>query len=118
MSDLSAPPRSIVWQVERLVPGFYGAFVTRVLSADFPPGVSLSSWWRSIDRNRRARGAPESQHLWAGAADIDAPDLGALGRALDRTGLVVVRFPSYVHVQAWPAGHARRSGFLDALRLV
>ncbi len=95
--------------------GHIRIFVTRVLRS-VPPGaggsLSLSSWYRDYFENVRAGGAPDSQHLYAIAADLtgarDARDGFAQLAGLNR--LVVVHGASYTHVQLYPAGALRRAG--------
>jgi len=101
--------------VGELVPGLLPAFV-QVVTAAAPPGTGLSSWWRSPRENSRVGGATDSQHLWAAAADL-VGDNRAITAAMRRAGLVAVDSGTHVHVQAWPAGAARRIGLVRALQL-
>lgn len=113
---VSPPPMALAWQVERWAPGVYGAFVSRVL----PQVTSRSqatSWWRSPSENARVGGESDSQHLLGLGLDITDPDLDGLAIRLQRAGLVAVRAARHVHVQAWPAGTARRIGLLAAVGL-
>lgn len=111
-NHLEVPPTSIVWQVERLVPGLLPTFVELVNRVQ---GVSeFTSWWRGTSSNARVGGLPDSQHLWAAAVDVTG-DLDRIQRTAIAQGLVAVRFPRHVHIQAWPAGTARRIGLVQAL---
>ena len=111
---LEGPPRSIVWQVERLVPGLLPEFVSRVVRVQ---GVRVfTSWWRGTGDNARVGGSPDSQHLWAAAVDVTG-DLDSIERSAAALGLIAVRFARHVHIQAWPAGVARRIGFIGALSI-
>ncbi len=111
---LEGPPRSIIWQMEGLVPGLLNEFVRRVLRVQ---GVgAFTSWWRGTGQNSRVGGSPDSQHLWAAAVDVTG-DLRAIERSATRQGLIAVRFPGHVHIQAWPAGAARRVGLIDRLSI-
>ncbi len=110
---LEVPPRSIQWQVENLVPGLLPIFVDLVNRVHVH---GYTSWWRSLEQNARVGGSPDSQHLWGAAVDV-VGDLSAIERETRAVGLVAVRFPRHVHIQAWPAGTARRIGFIDAMSL-
>ena len=112
----SPPPFSLAWQVDRLVPGVYGAFVSRVSRAA-SRRTTLTSWWRDPTGNARVGGNPDSQHLIALAADLGGEDFQDLARRLRSSGLVAVVESNHVHVQLWPAGTARRIGLLAAVGL-
>ena len=101
--------------MDRLVPGLLPAFVSAVV-AGAPRGTTATSWWRGSSANQRVGGSPDSQHLWAAGVDL-VGDLDSIERGMRAQGLVVVRGPSHVHVQAWPAGAARRLGLPQALGL-
>jgi len=110
----SSPPASLVAQLNTIGAGFLlPEFVRRVV-AGAPPGTFLTSWFRSPAENRRVGGLAESQHLWAAAVDL-AGDLPEIARGMRRQGLIAVEDADHVHVQAWPAGTARRVGLLRAL---
>jgi len=111
---LRAPPLQLVFLVERVVPGVLSDFVSRVNRIR---GISTaSSWWRSPEENVRVGGNRDSQHLFALGADLvgDNQRILADARAL---GLIAVDEGRHVHVQGWPKGIARSSGFLDFLGL-
>lgn len=111
---LRGPPPQLAFQVDRAVPGLVGAFAQRVNRIR---GVSVAtSWWRSPADNQSVGGAPDSQHLFALGVDLvgDNQQILADARAL---GLIAVDSGRHVHVQGWPKGIARSSGFLAWLGL-
>jgi len=83
----------------------------RLANVSPPPGSQLTSWWRDSATNLAVGGAAESQHLFALAFDVTAPDQAALARSLRRVGLIVTEPGTHVHAQALPAGALRRMGF-------
>ncbi len=76
------------------------------------PGLRVTSWFRTPEKNRIEGGAEQSQHLFALAWDITAPrdSLQHLQGHMQRQGLVTVRERNHVHVQAFPAGVLARAG--------
>ncbi len=108
------PPLSLAYLVDRAAPGIYGAFFTRVLHA-VDDTTRATSWYRGAAHNQRVGGQPDSQHRLGLALDLQADDLAALHQRLTRSGLVATLHERHVHVQAWPAGTARRIGLLAAL---
>jgi len=104
------PPYALAWQVERYVPGLYGAFWSRLVSGATRE-TRATSWFRTSTRNEQVGGQPDSQHLLGLAIDLWEPDLDDLAARMRATGLVTVRYGGHVHVQAWPAGTARRRGW-------
>lgn len=113
------PPTSIVWTVDRWAPGIYRAFWEALVGGLQGVPVSVTSYWRDPTVNAAVGGLADSQHLIGLGIDI-APEAGRMGEAasiLQARGLTVVSYPSHLHVQAWPAGVARRAGLLDALGL-
>jgi hypothetical protein len=111
---MDAPPSSIAWTVERWVPGFWGAFIGAAQFAYAREPFQVTSWWRSMDRNRELGGDPDSQHLVAAAFDA-YPATPQVAAALEAAGFIVVREWDHIHAQAWPAGAARRAGLLAAV---
>ena len=92
-------------------------FVWGILSVGWPEGAWISSWYRTPEHNRRVGGHPESQHLAGLAIDVVLPgsDPGfnpQLAFDLERVGLVPVREPTHLHVQAFAAGVAARLGLI------
>jgi len=83
-------------------------------------GLSLTSWFRTPEKNRAEGGSPESQHLFGLAWDIAVPQQQAgsrvgqvvddVVRELQAAGLVAVRERRHVHVQLFPAGVLARAG--------
>ena len=74
---------------------------------------SVSSWFRTAERNRIEGGSEESQHLFALAMDFGIPSSEMLV-ALERARLVGLT-PSpttkdVLHVQLFPAGALARAG--------
>jgi len=113
----SRPPRRVVEAVELFAPGFWSAFVyfinDAVASVSAP--VTLTSWYRNEADNYRVGGHNDSQHLIGAAVDLHAGTPGKLIEELTRRGFIVVDEGDHIHVQAWPAGLARRAGLLDYL---
>ncbi len=118
MSDVAIPPQTIILTVERWAPGIYRELVRRLIAAAAPVpfGVKVTSWWRGPSENRHVGGKPDSQHLLGLAIDL-VPVTGALLANLTQVGLLAFDDGDHIHVQAWPAGVARRAGILDALGL-
>lgn len=110
---VDAPPSSILWTVERWVPGFWDSFMLAVWRAYRQEPFTVNSWWRSLATNRQVGGHRDSQHLVGAALDVDpAP---RVADALEANGFIVVREWDHSHAQAWPAGIARRAGLLSAV---
>ena len=104
---LRAPPAAVVTAA---LPQLR-SFVLRLVNVAAPPGLQVTSWWRDRATNAAVGGHPESQHLFALALDLVAPDQRQLARQLRRVGLVAVEEGTHVHAQALPAGSLRRLGF-------
>lgn len=87
-------------------------FLTRLQGIRVGPSIRLTSWYRDAVTNRRAGGAPDSQHRLGLALDLVGEEfqLGQLLVDIRAVGLVGVRETSHVHVQLLPAGVARASG--------
>lgn len=111
--SVGVPPAALVGRVIR----FLAAFLHRLGSIDVSdlPSLWLSSWYRDFERNIRARGLTDSQHLLALAIDVNG-DQGELEifrqRAL-AVGLHAFLSEGHLHVQLLPAGHARRLGLFS-----
>lgn len=113
---ISAPPQSIVAEVERWAPGAWRYFLTRVIAGvrSYPGQVSVTSWWRGPDTNRSVGGSPDSQHLIGTALDL-WPVRNDLVAALEANGIRAIKESDHIHAQLWGAGVVRRAGLLDAL---
>lgn len=82
-------------------------FVNRASNAwNATPGVSLTSFYRDPESNRRVGGHPRSQHLVALAADFtgDRAQLLHLAGHARSVGLVAVLESDHLHLQLFPAG--------------
>ena len=98
------PPPAIAYQVQRSLPGVWGAWDQAIaLAWAWSGGWTTTSYYRSPTRNARVGGADDSQHLVGLALDATAPDLAKLREAFDRAGFITVGYPSHVHAQAFPA---------------
>jgi len=75
-------------------------------------GLSVTSWYRTPEKNRIEGGAAQSQHLFGLAWDVVVPRdaLDHLQGHLRAQGLTAVRERDHVHVQAFPAGSLARAG--------
>jgi len=75
-------------------------------------GLTVTSWFRTPEKNRIEGGAEQSQHLFGLAWDLAVPrdSLQHLAQHLSAQGLVAVRERDHVHVQAFPAGVLARAG--------
>lgn len=112
MSDLAGPPvsllRSIWLPVLRI-------FVRRViLLIQYMPDETLTSWFRTPERNRIEGGDPESQHLFALAMDFAVPlgDLFADAATARSFRLIPDTSRGILHVQLFPAGVLARAGVI------
>jgi hypothetical protein len=73
------------------------------------PGVRLTSWWRSRERNAAVGGQPTSQHLVGCAIDVVGVPLAQAQRLAAQYGLTAIASQrGAVHVQALPAGTVAR----------
>lgn len=117
MSAPQPPPTSIVWTVERWAPGIYQAFWSAMIGALQSMPVGVTSYWRDPAANAAVGGLSDSQHLIGLGIDLIPAEMDEAARRLTSRGLIVVPYPTHLHVQAWPAGIARRAGLLDALGL-
>jgi len=75
-------------------------------------GLTVSSWFRTPEKNRIEGGAPESQHLFGLAWDLVVPraSIPHLVQHMRGQGLVAVQERDHVHVQAFPPGALARAG--------
>jgi len=121
MSDLAIPPQSLLNSAWRPL---LEAFVQRVIQTlqRGPPGVTLTSWYRTPIRNANEGGSPQSQHLFGLAMDLFVEQTGfglTSGREPSRlrdaargAGLIAVPILDRggLHVQLFPAGTLARAG--------
>ncbi len=93
-------------------------FLTRLHHIRVGPSIRLTSWYRDEVTNRRVGGAPDSQHLLGLALDLIGKelDLRQLVLQVRAVGVIAVREPRHVHLQALPAGVARHVGIFDQIR--
>jgi len=111
---LRAPPPQVAFLVDRAVPGLLPEFISRVNRIR---GITAAtSWWRSPEQNASVGGKRDSQHLFGLGADL-VGDNERILRDARALGLIAVDEGSHVHVQGWPRGVARESGFLAFLGL-
>jgi len=76
------------------------------------PGLVVTSWFRTPEKNRFEGGDVESQHLFALAWDVEPPH-GAEEQtiaAARAAGLIAVREKRHVHLQMFPRGALARAG--------
>jgi len=107
---MTHPP---VWLIQSPWLPFLQAFFSRAVPLFYEfPGLLLTSWFRTPEKNRTSGGDRESQHLFALAWDLDAGRQAAerLTDAASRRGLVAVNEGDHVHVQLFPAGALARAG--------
>lgn len=110
MSDLRVPPPALLRSAWfPFISNFYWKAVAG--AAGFR-GLSVTSWFRTPEKNRIEGGAPESQHLFGLAWDVVVPraSLQHLVAHMRGQGLVAVQERNHVHVQAFPAGSLARAG--------
>ncbi len=76
------------------------------------PGLSVTSWFRTPEKNRIEGGSEQSQHLFGLAWDLTVPDdfLQHLADHMAAQGLVAVTERDHVHIQAFSAGVLARAG--------
>jgi len=113
MADLSLPPPALLasgWFP--FIVDFYWRARSAALSPTVRGFVTVTSWFRTAEKNRIEGGSPESQHLFALAWDVTVPpqSLQNLVDQFRMQGLVAVRERHHVHVQAFPAGVLARAG--------
>jgi len=109
---LSRPPDQLVYSVDRLAPGIYGAFFGALGEAHSGIRVTPTNYYRNKQQNERVGGAQGSQHQLGLAFDLVYPSYAERMEAITRmrrTGLVVIDEGDHVHVQAWPAPIALRA---------
>jgi hypothetical protein len=86
-------------------------FVTRMNAVYSIVPFRCTSWWRSHSHNASVGGHPWSQHLIGTAADVSPNypgQMDALAEAIQRNGMIAVRYSSHLHAQLWPAGTLQR----------
>jgi len=107
----------VIYAVNHFAPGFWFDFFREVNAAYAVEPFQVTSWYRSPSHNRRVGGDPDSQHLVGAALDVVTEKPGKLAAEFARFGWQAVNEGDHLHLQAWPAGIARRVGLLDALGL-
>lgn len=66
---------------------------------------SITSFWRSPEKNRQVHGSPKSQHLIGTALDVvPRGDFEAFKERARLAGLVAVNEGDHVHLQLFQAG--------------
>ncbi len=111
MSDLAAPPPALLrsgWLP--LIRVFYQRALNLSESIVF---WSVTSWFRTAERNRIEGGSAESQHLFALAMDFGVPadQMQSDIQEAFRSGLIGVSSGrDTLHVQLFPAGALARAG--------
>jgi len=110
VSDLAVPPTALLqsgWlPIIRI-------FVRRVIELiQWMPDETITSWYRTAERNRIEGGDPESQHLFAIAMDFSVPrgDLVANAATARSFGLIPDTSRGILHVQLFPSGALARAG--------
>lgn len=123
------PPPDTIKFFDRLIPGIWQNWVANVeaglVQVDAHSGgqTTITSWWRSPNKNRAVGGHADSQHLVGLAFDVvpgKGTSLLAISEAADifrRLGFTVDPAETHVHVQTFPPGILRRVGILDALKV-
>ena len=114
LSNVLAPPVYTQFLLDQLAPGVWSFFLGAANSGLGGLGaVRVTSWWRTVSRNRSVGGHPESQHLVGTAADACTSDNARAARQLAQRGLIAIDEGDHVHFQVWPAGTLARFGILD-----
>jgi len=95
------------WRVEALL--IHG--LMHVVQND---ALSLTSWFRTPEVNRDVGGDPQSQHLFALGLDLGGTErwLNYLATNAASFGLIASKSPTFVHLQAFPAGELARAGVI------
>ncbi len=103
------PPELLASAWFPFILNFYWRAVTGVQGFS---GLTVTSWYRTPEKNRIEGGQPQSQHLFGLAWDVTVPfdALGHLKSHLQAQGLTAVQERDHVHVQAFPAGVLARAG--------
>ncbi len=106
--SLQGPPSAVLQYCRPAITQFL-----RLLLPALRGNISLSSFYRSPASNRAAAGHSDSQHLLALAVDITGPPgtIRTVADACREAGLVAVEERTHLHVQLFPAGHIRASGY-------
>ncbi len=123
------PPRHIVAFFERIIPGFWGRWLSaatwalREIDADIGGETIITSWYRSPSQNRQVEGDPDSQHLVGLALDV-VPGKPSLALAIQEAdarfaeaGFFPVPAQTHLHIQTFPAGLLRSAGVFDAIEV-
>ena len=112
-SDVQRPPTQLARMLEVRAPGIWQAFRAGVEALDRTTQGTVTSWWRSPERNAAVGGSSSSQHLLGVAIDVTG-DLQRIAHAARAAGWVVVVESDHVHLQAFPAGALARAGIFRA----
>jgi hypothetical protein len=114
--SVTPPPISIANTLEHWLPGFWNRFYGAVWAGYYRWGgeLTITSWYRDEYTNAAVGGHPDSQHRVGTALDLVPAD-PRLAEAFRLAGFQAVVEPTHVHVQAFPAGILRDSGFLQAV---
>jgi len=101
--DIRIPPPNVIAAVGRTPLVEFLRRVSGMLT--YIPDGTLTSWYRTPERNRAVGGARRSQHLLGLAIDLDTPDPDLVLELADLFGVVALdetATKSHVHLQAMP----------------
>ena len=102
---IEAPPR-VFWEILGAQLNDFARRSNAAIAACGQP-VHVTSWWRSVDRNRLVGGNQYSQHLVGLAADAVVRDEPGFVKCLAGHGLLGLAEGDHVHWQYWSAGTLR-----------
>lgn len=113
---IERPPQSIVIAMDQFIPGIWPVFV-RAANSALGPGDTVTSWWRSPEKNADVGGHAESQHLVGLAFDVSSLSPPDIARLLRSVGFTTIEAARHVHAQAFQAGVLGRAGVFEVLGL-